>query len=631
MERTHCPLQKHSSSIIVHAFSDLSRLSPLVFVRILKDSYVPGNGKAIVKFQVLRQQVIIALASAPPPGPATYVVYCLSILNLIDTHNNEALIHLLTSALTCLDKNNKSFSDAAEARMLASRVFLNVIIGTVTVGERILVKLATVFGIQLSDLGEIVHMPVLDEAEKIQKVKACLELFILRLIKSRLYTSAVALLKQFSLQHTSPHDFLVAMICDNQFEAAEEWAVYMGKTVICSLVQQCTEMTLFKRAYNIVKKYDLQLEFPDAYHQYRKSTLRKLVEKGCWDIAESIAIEDCKLVEYLVDLAREIGDAEKAADLCYRHDIAYIPFCSVDGGRPMIQYLRLQDFVSEENVIWVETIAGLADASCHFSNINIVGIDCEWRPNYFKEEKTNKVSILQIATRERVYIIDLIKFYKEKRDELDNFLKSIFCSSKILKLGYALHNDLKQLLHSYEDMACFHYCEPILDLQRLHNHSKGGLSGLAKITLGNYLSKTARMTDWEQRPLNLSQLHYAALDAVVLISIFDFVSREALALGEGNQDLSDWISHVTCFSSRLDQKKHPIVYDRKAQSIVSLVTNEVDSKLISSRFLVAEDEPLVPDHEAKVMGTAVSDKDTEISCSLDMACALKEELVSFGL
>ena len=81
------------------------------------------------------------------------------------------------------------------------------------------------------------QMPVLDEAEKIQKVKKCLELLILRLIKSLLYTGAVALLNQFSLQHSSPHDFLVSMICDDQFEAAEEWAVYMGKAMICSLVQ----------------------------------------------------------------------------------------------------------------------------------------------------------------------------------------------------------------------------------------------------------------------------------------------------------------------------------------------------------------------------------------------------------
>ena len=49
-----------------------------------------------------------------------------------------------------------------------------------------------------------------------------------------------------------------------------------------------------------------------------------------------------------------------------------------------------------------------------------------------------QVSVLQLATKERVYIIDLIKFYKEKRDELDNFLKGIFYSSHILKLGMVL-------------------------------------------------------------------------------------------------------------------------------------------------------------------------------------------------
>ena len=136
-----------------------------------------------------------------------------------------------------------------------------------------------------------------------------------------------------------------------------------------------------------------------------------------------------------------------------------------------------------------------------------------------------------------------------------------------------------------------------MDLQRLHSHSKGGLSGLAKNTLGCYLNKTARMTNWEQRPLNLNQLHYAALDAVVLISIFNFVSRETLALGEGNRDISDWIPHVTCFSSRLGHKKHQIVYDQKDQSIGSLVTKKVDTKLISSGFLIAEDEPPVPEHD----------------------------------
>ena len=74
-------------------------------------------------------------------------------------------------------------------------------------------------------------------------------------------------------------------------------------------------------------------------------------------------------------MAQEIGDAEKAADLCSRHVIAYIPFCSVDGVHPMIQYLRLQDLVSEENVIWVETNVGLAEASCQFFFLMLISLE----------------------------------------------------------------------------------------------------------------------------------------------------------------------------------------------------------------------------------------------------------------
>ena len=50
--------------------------------------------------------------SAPPPRPATYVVYCLSILNLIDTHNNEALSHLLTKLDTQTSATSKGFECA---------------------------------------------------------------------------------------------------------------------------------------------------------------------------------------------------------------------------------------------------------------------------------------------------------------------------------------------------------------------------------------------------------------------------------------------------------------------------------------------------------------------------------------
>lgn len=46
------------------------------------------------------------------------------------------------------------------------------------------------------------------------------------------------------------------------------------------------------------------------------------------------------------------------------------------------------------------------------------------------------------------------------------------------------------------------------------------LAGVAEMYLGKPLDKRARMSDWERRPLTRAQLHYAALDAYVLVRIF---------------------------------------------------------------------------------------------------------------
>lgn len=45
------------------------------------------------------------------------------------------------------------------------------------------------------------------------------------------------------------------------------------------------------------------------------------------------------------------------------------------------------------------------------------------------------------------------------------------------------------------------------------------LTGVAETYLGKPLDKRARMSDWERRPLTHAQLHYAALDAHVLVQI----------------------------------------------------------------------------------------------------------------
>jgi hypothetical protein len=47
------------------------------------------------------------------------------------------------------------------------------------------------------------------------------------------------------------------------------------------------------------------------------------------------------------------------------------------------------------------------------------------------------------------------------------------------------------------------------------------LAAVAEQYLGKPLDKRSRMSDWERRPLTRAQLHYAAMDALVLVAIFE--------------------------------------------------------------------------------------------------------------
>lgn len=52
--------------------------------------------------------------------------------------------------------------------------------------------------------------------------------------------------------------------------------------------------------------------------------------------------------------------------------------------------MQLNELVLED-IIWVDEINGLRDATCHIEESKVVGIDCEWKPNYEKGSKPNKV------------------------------------------------------------------------------------------------------------------------------------------------------------------------------------------------------------------------------------------------
>ncbi|KAM7273745.1 hypothetical protein ACFE04_028409 [Oxalis oulophora] len=534
-------------TICAHSFSNLTHSSPLVFLYLLKECYVHGTLKATKKFRALQQQVMLALHNSPQPGPSSFIIHCLYLLPIFDLHC-EGLSHLIISSLRRYLKATTSSLDDSKAANLAANLFIDIVLGLIKHDERIGIKILEVFDVRLTNIESAFNQFKDKNDFQFDTANSFLEQYIFTLIESQSYTLAVALLERFSIRQ-SGQSFLIRILEHNEFMAAEKWATFMGKPMLCTLIEEYVKRNKLKFAYEIIKKNNLQPHFPDVYRKCKESMLRNLAEKALWDVAEKKAKGDSKYIEYLVYLAMEAGYYEKVDELCDRYSLEGFsnnkePSENLQHSR----YLHLNQ-LGIEDVVWVDDADGLLEATRNIEEHKLIGLDCEWKPNYVKGMKPNKVSIMQIATDKMVFILDLIKLFADCPEFLDHCLTRILQSPGILKLGYNFQCDTKQLAQSYGKLNCFMRYNMLLDIQSMFKELRGGLSGLAEKILGTGLNKTRRNSNWELRPLSQNQLEYAALDAVVLIHIFRVGSQSQS--NEGHVK-NGWKSHII---SLLDNSK----------------------------------------------------------------------------
>lgn len=533
-------------TLCTHAFYDLTHVTPVLFMFLLKECYYYGTCKATAKFRALQQQIHLVLHNDPKPGPASFIVQCMYVSPLFEDHS-QGFTHLIVSALRRFLKRSTTAEDSLEVKDSAAHLLVDIIRGKIYHDEKIVVKLLEISDVKLTNIEKAMSKITENDDLSCGTAKEFVEQYIVELVKSQLYMIAVTLIEQFSINHYG-QSFLLDMIQSNQFKAAEKWATFMGKPMISILVEKFVERNMLKDAYEIIKKNNLKQDFPDVYKRCKESSLKNLAEKGCWDVAEARTNNDRQLMEYLVYLAMEAGYMEKVDELCDRYSLdrfldIKVPETSNLQGR----YLDLEELLVK-NIVWVDGVEGLLDATRHIEEFKVIGLDCEWKPNYVKGSKPNKVSIMQIASENMAFILDLIKLHKEVPDILDDCLSRILLSPRILKLGYNFRCDVKQLAHSYQELKCFKNYEMLLDIQNIFKEPRGGLAGLTEKILGASLNKTRRNSNWEQRPLTPNQLEYAALDAVVLVHIFHHLP------GLGH-DKSEWKSCIVSHTENAKKSK----------------------------------------------------------------------------
>ena len=153
-------------------------------------------------------------------------------------------------------------------------------------------------------------------------------------------------------------------------------------------------------------------------------------------------------------------------------------------------------------------------AAVELDKHTVLGFDTETRPAFKKGQKF-KPSLLQLATADQVYLFQL------QTTGLPRALIAILEKEALIKAGVAPDFDLQSL----QTIAPFSPAG-FIDLARmarrrgLHNQ---GLRGLAALTCGVRISKSARTTNWAKTDLTPQQIQYAATDAWISLEIYQHI------------------------------------------------------------------------------------------------------------
>lgn len=149
-------------------------------------------------------------------------------------------------------------------------------------------------------------------------------------------------------------------------------------------------------------------------------------------------------------------------------------------------------------------------------NQPLLGFDTETRPA-FKKGVYHKVSLLQLATKNKAYLFRLNKISLPKE------LADILSDDAIIKTGVAIKDDIKALQKLKRFLP-----GAFVELQKYVDDFGIEDNGLKKITgnvLGFRILKGARLTNWDNKTLTDMQLKYAATDAWVSYEIYSNLSK----------------------------------------------------------------------------------------------------------
>ncbi len=167
-----------------------------------------------------------------------------------------------------------------------------------------------------------------------------------------------------------------------------------------------------------------------------------------------------------------------------------------------INQLPLQRYEGPIHLIRSENELELALET--LEKVPLIGFDTETRPA-FKKNQSYLPSLLQLATSDAVYVIQL------QGSSFSEALRHLLSNPAVIKAGIAVQDDLAGLkkLAPFEEAG-------FIDLGQVTRRlgiKTNGLRNLSANFLGARISKQSQRSNWGRWDLSTKQINYAATDA----------------------------------------------------------------------------------------------------------------------
>ncbi|MDR1338768.1 MAG: 3'-5' exonuclease domain-containing protein 2 [Prevotellaceae bacterium] len=182
-----------------------------------------------------------------------------------------------------------------------------------------------------------------------------------------------------------------------------------------------------------------------------------------------------------------------------------------------VSHIEKEDLSSLSNIVFpgrivvVSNLAGAEKAVESLSKCDLLGFDTETKPAFRKGEK-HRIAILQLSSGDVAYLFRLHAI------GIPNSLIKLLESESVKKIGVAVHDDIKGLQR-------LRRIKPggFIDLQHIVSNygiEEKSVQKIAGIVLNARVSKSQRLTNWENGTLTKMQQLYAATDAWVCREIY---------------------------------------------------------------------------------------------------------------